>query len=124
MKSIAIVGERTLRELVPLDLAAIDCVQAAFASLATDPVAMPPVLRLDLPERHGEVDVKTAYLPRLGTFAVKVSPGFFNNPSLGLPSLNGLCFQQRLGKPRLYSLITVISLRSAQQRRVPWHPVG
>ncbi len=90
MNAISIVGEATLRDLVPLDLAAIECVEAAFAALATEPVAMPPILRLDLPERHGEVDVKTAWLPRLDSFAIKVSPGFFDNPSLGLPSLNGL----------------------------------
>jgi ornithine cyclodeaminase len=88
--SISILGEAQLRELVPLDLAAVDQVEAAFLALATEAVAMPPVLRLDLPGQHGEVDVKTAYLPRFASFAIKVSPGFFNNPSLGLPSLNGL----------------------------------
>jgi ornithine cyclodeaminase len=90
MTSISILGEATLRELVTLDLAAIDQVERAFLSLATEAVAMPPILRLDLPEQHGEVDVKTAYLPQFASFAIKVSPGFFNNPSLGLPSLNGL----------------------------------
>ncbi|HVE11381.1 MAG TPA: cyclodeaminase [Paraburkholderia sp.] len=90
MTAITLLGEAQLRELVPLDLAAIDQVEAAFVALATEAVAMPPILRLDLPERHGEVDVKTAYLPRFDSFAIKVSPGFFDNPSLGLPSLNGL----------------------------------
>lgn len=90
MTSISILGEAQLRELVPLDLAAIDQVEAAFLALAIEAVAMPPILRLDLPEQHGEVDVKTAYLSRFDSFAIKVSPGFFNNPSLGLPSLNGL----------------------------------
>jgi ornithine cyclodeaminase len=90
MSSICILGEAQLRELVSLDLAAIDQVEAAFFALATESVAMPPILRLDLPEQRGEVDVKTAYLPRFDSFAIKVSPGFFNNPALGLPSLNGL----------------------------------
>jgi ornithine cyclodeaminase len=90
MADISILGEAQLRALVPLDLAAIDQVEAAFRSLATEAVAMPPILRLDIPEHAGEVDVKTAYLPRFDSFAIKVSPGFFNNPSLGLPSLNGL----------------------------------
>ncbi|MBR8315385.1 cyclodeaminase [Burkholderia dolosa] len=87
---VTLLGRAQLRALVPLDLAAIDQVEAAFASLATEAVAMPPILNLALPERHGEVDVKTAYLPRFDSFAIKVSPGFFDNPSLGLPSLNGL----------------------------------
>ena len=90
MNDILIAGEATLRELVPLDRSAIDQVEAAFVSLATEAVAMPPVLRLDIPAHRGEVDVKTAYLPRFDSFAIKVSPGFFENPALGLPSLNGL----------------------------------
>ncbi|AOJ96723.1 cyclodeaminase [Burkholderia multivorans] len=87
---ITLLGQTQLRTLVPLDLDAIDQVEAAFVSLATEPVAMPPILNLALPARHGEVDVKTAYLPRFDSFAIKISPGFFDNPSLGLPSLNGL----------------------------------
>jgi ornithine cyclodeaminase len=90
MSAITLLGEAQLRALVTLDRAAIDQIEAAFLSLATEAVAMPPILRLDLPERAGEVDVKTAWLPRFNSFAIKVSPGFFNNPSLGLPSLNGL----------------------------------
>jgi ornithine cyclodeaminase len=90
MSAITLLGEAQLRALVPLDLAAIDQIESAFLSLATEAVAMPPVLRLDLPEHAGEVDVKTAWLPRFDSFAIKVSPGFFNNPALGLPSLNGL----------------------------------
>jgi ornithine cyclodeaminase len=90
MSAITLLGEAQLRALVPLDLAVIDQIEAAFLSLATEAVAMPPILRLDLPEHAGEVDVKTAWLPRFDSFAIKVSPGFFNNPSLGLPSLNGL----------------------------------
>jgi ornithine cyclodeaminase len=90
MEPITIVDESTLRRLVPLDLAAIDCIEQAFVSLATDAVVMPPILRLDLKDRHGEVDVKTAYMPRLDSFAIKIGPGFFDNPSIGLPSLNGL----------------------------------
>lgn len=90
MPDITILGEAQLRSLVSLDLSAVDRVEQAFLSLATESVVMPPVLNLALHERHGEVDVKTAYLPRFDSFAIKVSPGFFDNPALGLPSLNGL----------------------------------
>jgi len=88
--AVTLLDEAQLRTLVPLDLAAVDQVEAAFASLATEAVVMPPILNMALPERHGEVDVKTAYLPRFEQFAIKISPGFFNNAALGLPSLNGL----------------------------------
>lgn len=87
---VLILTESDLRRLLPLDLAAIDCIEAAFAALATQPVAMPPILRLDIPEHRGEVDVKTAYVPGVDSFAIKISPGFFGNPALGLPSTNGM----------------------------------
>lgn len=87
---ILILTEADLRALVPLDHAAVDCVEDAFRALATKPVAMPPILRLDIPEHRGEVDVKTAYIPGLAHFAIKISPGFFGNPALGLPSTNGM----------------------------------
>ncbi|MBK4217149.1 cyclodeaminase [Paracoccus caeni] len=89
-KPVTILTEADLRALVPLDLAAIDCIEDAFRALATKPVAMPQVLRLDIPEHRGEVDVKTAYIPGLDHFAIKISPGFFDNPKLGLPSTNGM----------------------------------
>lgn len=90
MSSVTVVTEAELRRLVRLDLDAIACVEDAFRALATLPVAMPPIMRLDIPEHRGEVDVKTAYVPGLAGFAVKISSGFFDNPKLGLPSGNGL----------------------------------
>jgi ectoine utilization protein EutC len=90
MPEITLLTEAELRRLMPLDRAAIACVEDAFRALATKPVVMPPILRLDIAEASGEVDVKTAYVPGLENFAVKISPGFFDNPKLGLPSVNGL----------------------------------
>lgn len=87
---ITVLTETDLRALMPLDAAAVDCIEDAFRALATKPVAMPPVLRLDIPEHRGEVDVKTAYIPGLDSFAIKISPGFFGNPAIGLPSTNGM----------------------------------
>ena len=90
MTTMTILTEADLRRIVPLDLEAIACVEDAFHALATKAVAMPPILRLDIPEHRGEVDVKTAYVPGLDGFAIKISPGFFDNPKIGLPSTNGL----------------------------------
>lgn len=87
---VKILTETDLRGLVPMDAGAIACIRDAFVALATKPVAMPPILRLDVPEHRGEVDVKTAYIPGLSHFAIKISPGFFDNPLLGLPSTNGM----------------------------------
>lgn len=89
-RDIQIMTEAQLREVVTLDLTMVDVVERAFAALATGEVVMPPILSMDLPMVNGEVDVKTAYIPGFDGFAIKVSPGFFDNPSLGIPSLNGL----------------------------------
>lgn len=96
---IRIVTEAELRDVVQLDLTTIDVVERAFAALASGQVVMPPILSMDLAEANGEVDVKTAYIPGFDGFAIKVSPGFFDNPKLGLPSLNGLMilFSARTG---------------------------
>lgn len=96
---IAVVTEAELRKVVGLDVAAVDVVEGAFKALATGKVVMPPILSMAIPEANGEVDVKTAWLPGFSGFAIKVSPGFFDNPKLGLPSLNGLMilFSARTG---------------------------
>ncbi|RWA65461.1 ectoine utilization protein EutC [Mesorhizobium sp.] len=85
-----ILTEHQLRGLVRLDVDIVHCVEEAFRTLATGKVVMPPILRLDIPEHRGEVDVKTAYIPGLDGFAIKISPGFFGNPAIGLASTNGL----------------------------------
>ena len=87
---IKIVTEAELRQVVKLDLSAINVIERAFVALDQGDVVMPPILSMELVQNHGEVDVKTAYIPGFDSFAIKVSPGFFNNPKLGLPSLNGL----------------------------------
>ncbi len=90
MAHMLILTEVELRHLLPLSLAAVNCIEEGFHALATKPVAMPPILRLDIPQHGVEVDVKTAYVPGIARFAIKISPGFFGNPKRGLPSLNGL----------------------------------
>lgn len=90
MPRIRLLSEFELRRAVPLDEAAVDCISDAFAALATRDVAMPPILSMAIPDHNGEIDVKTAYVPGLPAFAVKMSPGFFDNPTRGLPSTSGL----------------------------------
>ncbi|MFF0922412.1 ectoine utilization protein EutC [Rhizobium leguminosarum] len=90
MSRMIILTEAELRKVIALDRDAVTCIEEAFAALATKAVAMPPILRLDIPEYRGEVDVKTAYVPGIEGFAIKISPGFFDNPKIGLPSTNGM----------------------------------
>jgi ornithine cyclodeaminase len=90
MPKIRILTESELRRAVTLDVAVVDCIESAFRTLAGGKVVMPPILSMAIPDHNGEVDVKTAYVPGVEGFAIKVSPGFFDNPKLGLPSTSGL----------------------------------
>lgn len=90
MADVKIITEAELRELVHLDAQAVDCIENAFAALAGGKVVMPPILSMAIADYNGEVDVKTAYVPGIDSFAIKMSPGFFDNPKIGLPSTSGL----------------------------------
>lgn len=84
---------------VKIDSEALATVEAGFAALGRGDVVQPPILSMAIEEANGEVDVKTAHIKGFERFAIKVSPGFFDNPKLGLPSLNGLMmvFSARTG---------------------------
>jgi ectoine utilization protein EutC len=84
-----IATEHDLRAVVRLDLEVVDRIAAGFRALSDGAVAMPPILHMDLPFINAEVDVKMAYVRTVDGFAVKVSPGFFDNPRRGLPSTSG-----------------------------------
>lgn len=90
MPDIKILTEAELRHLVPLDRDAVDCIEQGFTTLAGGGVVMPPIMSLPVRDHNGEVCVKTAYVPGIDSFAMKMSPGFFDNPALGLPSTTGL----------------------------------
>lgn len=88
--SIRILAEAELRRLVTLDRDVLAAVEHGFRALAGGSVVMPPILSMAIEDANGEVDVKTAYVPGVPSFAIKVSPGFFDNPKIGLPSTSGL----------------------------------
>jgi ornithine cyclodeaminase len=90
MPNVTILTADDLKSCVELDAETVAVVENAFRALAEGSVVMPPALSMAIAERHGGVEVGTAYMPGLDAFAVKVSPGFFDNPRRGLPSLDGL----------------------------------
>lgn len=79
-----------IEQVVGLDATALGVIRDAFMALGRGEVVQPPILSMAIEEANGEVDVKTAHIRGLKHFAIKISPGFFNNPARGLPSLNGL----------------------------------
>ena len=90
MSEILLINKSELAKCVPLDTGAIDCVENAFRILAGGEVIMPPILQLVMEDNDAEVCVKTAFLPGVESFAIKISPGFFNNYKYGLPSGSGM----------------------------------
>ena len=85
-----ILQSQEIKKIINLNLDLIPIIENAFRSLSKGQTVMPPIMRIDIKKYHGESDVKAAYIEGLDSFAIKVASGFFNNPSLGLPSSNGL----------------------------------
>src|SRR4029453_3004632 len=87
---ILVLTEDEIRQCTRLDHDALAAVEAAFTSLAAGSAFVPPIMGIFVPERQGEVDVKSAYVKGLPAFAIKVASGFFTNPERGLPTSSGL----------------------------------
>ena len=85
-----ILHNEQIKKLVTLNKDLLPVIEEAFVSLTEGKAITPPIMRLDIAEFHGEADVKTAYIKGLDSFAIKVAVGYFKNPSIGLPSSNGL----------------------------------
>jgi len=90
MGTIRVLTEGELRGVVGLGEAELAAVEEVYPLISAGVGSMPPIMRVEVPESNGEIDVKSAYLPGHSGIAVKVSTGFFDNPAKGLPSLGGL----------------------------------
>jgi ectoine utilization protein EutC len=90
MGEIRVLTESDLRQAVGLGLEELAAVEAVYPIISSGNASMPPIMRIDVPEHNGEIDIKSAYLPGYPGIAVKLSAGFFDNPDRGLPSLGGL----------------------------------
>ena len=88
--NITVFTESDLRSCVFMDDESLSEVAKGFSELARGKVFLPPILRVEIPENHGEVDVKTAYIQGQDSFAIKIAAGFFENQSLGLPTGSGM----------------------------------
>jgi ornithine cyclodeaminase len=82
--------EGKIRESVNMNSEVFSIIESGFSKLAKGEVTLPPIMRIDIPENNGEVDVKTAYIKGFNKFAIKISSGFFNNHQRGLQSLSGM----------------------------------
>jgi len=88
--NIRIVTEKELRRCVEMDNESLKAIEKCFVSLSKGEATVPPIMRIPVPERTGEVDVKSAHIHGLKNFAVKIASGFYENLQRGLPSSCGL----------------------------------
>ena len=102
MGQIRVLTETDLRAAVGLGEEELAAIEAVYPLISSGIGSMPPIMRIDVPENNGEIDIKSAYLPGYSGIAVKISAGFFDNPDKGLPSLGGLMmvFDSETGLPR------------------------
>jgi len=85
-----IFSKEEIKQYIQLNHSSILVIEEGFTYLNNNHVKMPPIMRVDIEENNGEVDVKSAYIKGKDMFAIKISSGFFNNYKLGLPSGNGM----------------------------------
>lgn len=95
-----IIDKAQLVEILDRDLA-VRLIEEGFIAFSAGKVHVPPVQNFAFAEQNGDCCVKSAWLQGSDTFTVKVSTGFYDNPSKGLESNDGLMlvFSASTGQP-------------------------
>ena len=86
---IRILNEKEIKGLISLRSSVIETIETAFSELDKGNALVPPIMMIPVPEKMGEVDIKSAYIKGYDQLAIKVVSGFFQNNRLGLPSQSG-----------------------------------
>jgi ornithine cyclodeaminase/alanine dehydrogenase-like protein (mu-crystallin family) len=97
---IPIIEEAALRKVITPQVA-VDAMREVFRADGEGRAHVPSVINLEIPARHGEFHVKTAFIEGVPHVAVKIASGFYDNPAKGLPSGSGLMavFDAATGMP-------------------------
>lgn len=80
---------------------ALTRLKAGFEAFSAGRVQLPPAQQFAFTQAEGDCCIKSAWIEGSDSFCVKISTGFYNNPSLGLPSNDGLnmVFSAQTGQP-------------------------
>jgi len=89
MEPIYIISEDELKSIVSLDESVIAGIEKGFSELQKGNATVPPIMMIPVPEKTGEVDIKSAFISGIDRMAIKVASGFFENHKVGLPSASG-----------------------------------
>src|SRR5260221_14681020 len=88
-REMLILREAEIRSLLDAG-SCIEAVERAFTAYAAGKASLPGVIGLEVPESRGEIHVKAGHLAGAPHYAVKIAPGFYDNPSRGLPQNDGM----------------------------------
>ncbi len=93
-----ILSRSRIEALVDLD-SALAAVEAAYITASDGRATLPPVGYLAFPDKDGDCHIKYGHIAGDPVFVVKVATGFYGNPSIGLPTSNGviLAFSAQTG---------------------------
>ena len=80
--------------------AAKNLIQNAYIASAEGKVQTAEVVHLGFPEANGDCHIKSGHINGTASYVIKIASGFYDNPSKGLPSSNGmmLAFSAENGK--------------------------
>ena len=89
-----------IMELFHFDTAA-RVISEAYVASSNGHVQTGDVVHLSFPESNGDCHIKSGHIRHTDTYVVKIASGFYDNPSNGLPSSNGmmLAFSATTGEP-------------------------
>ena len=89
-----------IMELFQFDGAA-RVISEAYVASSSGHVQTGDVVHLSFPESNGDCHVKSGHILKTDTYVIKIASGFYDNPSKGLPSSNGmmLAFSATTGEP-------------------------
>jgi ornithine cyclodeaminase len=89
-----------IMELFQFDSAA-RVISEAYVASSSGHVQTGDVVHLSFPESNGDCHVKSGHILHTDTYVIKIASGFYDNPSKGLPSSNGmmLAFSANSGEP-------------------------
>ena len=75
-------------------------IQDAYIASAEGNVQTAEVVHLGFPEANGDCHIKSGHINGTASYVIKIASGFYDNPSKGLPSSNGmmLAFSAENGK--------------------------
>ena len=89
-----------IMELFQFDNAA-RVISDAYVASSSGHVQTGDVVHLSFPESNGDCHVKSGHISHTDTYVIKIASGFYDNPSKGLTSSNGmmLAFSATTGEP-------------------------